>query len=255
MVRGFRRANGVDIDAAVKKLKSLYRKYAEVYGGKLFDLEKFEERYRDALVRKIDLASFVGAEIDVFERLKKRVETKQPARAGRESGPTYSDIADRIIEENLEKIRKYRAIDFHPDAEEESKYLLGAVTDFYYDCWNEIRQLLKPCGIRDLNDTIRRVEEDFYYFVTPARGSYSRAVDDYTIVLARKNARDSERASYGFIKKGALLLNNCHKVVRDGINCLSANPQYRSQVKTLESQGARLSRLIEDFRLADIRQY
>jgi hypothetical protein len=87
------------------------------------------------------------------------------------------------------------------------------------------------------------------------RGSYSRAVDDYTLVLARKNTRDSERASYDFIKQGALLLNNCLKVVRDGINCLSANPQNLSQVKTLESHGARLSRLLEDFRLAGIRPY
>jgi hypothetical protein len=255
MTLGFRRPAGAHVDAAVKKLKTLYRQFAETYGERLFDLRGFEERYREALLHKIDLASFIRAEIAVFESLRKKVGPQKPPRTEPAEELSYSDIADRIIESNLNRVRKYRFIDFHPDAEEESKYLLGAVTDFYYDCWNEIRKLLQPFNLRSVNERMDGLEEDFCYFVVPVRGQYSRAVEDYTLVLGRKNVPDNERASYRFIKNGGLLLNDCLRLVRDGINFFSASPAHRSQEKSLDEHRDRLYRLIEDFRLMDIRGY
>jgi len=238
----------LDIDAAVRKLKSLYSEYAEKYGEKQFNLRGFEDRYRDALLQKLNLTAFLHAEITVFEELKKRVE-KGPEE---NTGPTYSDIADRIIEQNLERIRQYRLVDFHPDAEEETKHLLGAVTDFYYEVWGKTVAILKPLGFADALD---KLENDFSYFVVPIRGSYSRAVDDYLFVLSKKNPKDSEKASVNFIKYGGILLNNCLRLINDGINSERNRVSEKHAIQMLGSYRTRLQRLIEDFRLNDIRGY
>jgi hypothetical protein len=241
----------VDVDAVVQKLKSLYRKYAEVFGPKIFNLEAFEQRYRDALVNKINLTNFCHAEITVFEELKKKVETKS---APREKA-RYSDVADRIIEENLQKIRRYRLIDFHPDAEEETKYLLGVMTDFYYEMWGQVKGALKSLGDRSFNEFMEKLENDFGYYVVPMRGLYSRAADDYMLVLARKNPKDSERASYNFMKYGAILLNNCLKLIADAINLVGTKPEHAENVETLQRIRQFLGKILADFRLSEIREY
>ncbi len=238
----------LDVDAAVRKLKSLYSEYAEKYGEKQFNLRGFEDRYRDALVQKLNLAAFLHAEITVFEELKKRVE-KGPEE---KTGPTYSDIADRIIEENLERIRRYRLIDFHPDAEEETKHLLGAVTDFYYDVWGKASAILKPLGFAEASG---KLENDFSYFVVPIRSTYSRAVDDYLFILSKKTPKDSEKASVNFLKYGGILLNNCLRLINDGINSEGNRVSEKDAVEELTSYRKRLQRMIEDFRLNDIRGY
>jgi hypothetical protein len=239
-----------DVDAVVQKLKSLYGKYAEVYGEKLFNLHEFERRYRDALIAKIDLTNFCHAEITVFEELKKRVQRKDPP----EKKHVYADVADRIIKENLQKIRKYRKVDFHPDADEETRYLLGAVMDFYYESWGRVMGLIKKLGDRSLIDFMEKLENDFSYYAVPIRGLYSRAADDYMLVLSRKDPRESERASYNFIKYGAILLNNCLKLTVDALNYADSGNEGNSVQELRGIQGT-LRSIIEDFRLADIREY
>lgn len=251
-----------EVDAAVRKLKAGYRSYAEVYGDRIFNLRAFEDRYREALVRRADLVAFVRAEIEVFEELKKKVEPRAGAGTGgsgtgnpnsREG--SYSEIADRIIEHNLQKIRKYRHIDFHPEAEQETAYLLGAVTDFYYEAWSEIRRLLKPLNQGNINESLNRLEDGFCYMVAPVRGSHPRAVEDYLMALRRRSIRESERASYNFLKNGGILLNNCLQLVNHGLNYMATDPTQFSKMSQLELYKQRLQRIVEDFRLGEIRGY
>jgi hypothetical protein len=213
----FRSDKEIDVDQTVKKLKSLYGKYAEKHGSRAFNLAAFEERYKKALRDKLNLRAFLHAEITAFEELKKKAEgyiaTEPPK-------PGYAEIADGIIEKNLQKVRKYRSIDFHPDAEIETKHLLGACTDFYEKIWRRAARVLKPLRVMGLEGSLAKLENDFIYFVLPFRGSYSRAVDDYALVLSRRNARDSEKAAVNFIRFGGILLNNCLRAMTAGINAL-----------------------------------
>lgn len=242
----------IDVDGVVKKLKSLYRKYSEQYGTKLFSLRGFEDRYRSALINKLNINTFLLAEIEVFEELKKKV--NKPDTTG-QTGTSYSEIADRIIEKNLEKIRKYRCIDFHPDAEEETKYFLGAVTNFYYEVWDKVTDLLRILGLKTNSDLRTKLENDFSYFVVPVRGSYSRAVDDYIIFLSRKNPKDNEKATVNFMKNGGILLNNCLRMVIDSLNVIQNLQESEGKLIELKRYKLKLVGIIEDFRLSDIRGY
>ena len=255
----FKKSNSSDrdIDRAVQKLKGLYSKYAVMYSERLFNLKGFEARYRNALEKKVNLNSFLHAEILAFEELKRRVEQKIEEKKAPQSPPepTYSEVADRIIEENLDRIRKYPPIDFHPDAEEETNLLLGAVTDLYYTVWSDSVKLLKHLGIAEMGDFIEKLENDFSYFVVPTRGQYSRAVNDYLLVLSRKQPRDNEKAAVNFIRYGGILLNNCRKLISDGMNFMMGKKEYISTYRELEGYRGTLDRLIDDFRLSDIRGY
>jgi hypothetical protein len=252
----FRGGRNVDVDEAVNKLKTVYGKYAGKHGSRLFNLAAFEERYKNALRDKRDLGTFLHAEIAAFEELKKRVEGDVEAEPHR---IRYADIADGIIEKNLQRVRKYRSIDFHPDAEIETKHLLGACTDFYDKIWRRAARVLRSLRVTDLGEALGKLENDFIYFVVPSRGSYSRAVDDYLLVLARRNARDGEKAAVNFIRFGGILLNNCLKAMTDGINVLEGPERGSNLLSGPREELLRcrdiLLRLVEDFRLGDIRGY
>jgi hypothetical protein len=86
-------------------------------------------------------------------------------------------------------------------------------------------------------------------------GLYSRAVQDYQLVLSRRDTREAEQASYRFIKYGAILLNNCLRLVGDALNLLRTKPEQGERVGELKTVGKRLRGIISDFRLGDIRGY
>jgi hypothetical protein len=257
MSKDFRKQKGIksqDIDEAIQKLKNKYREYSEEYGGKIFNLQSFEERYRNALSTKIDLNTFLSAEIEVFRELEKKVQ-KSENEGNTNSIPTYGDLADKLIEDNLDKVKGYRYIDFHPDAEEETKYLLGAITEFYYEIWGKINELIRTLGLKGNDDVRLKLENDFTFFAIPVRGSYSRAVEDYVLALSRKNPADSEKAAVNFMKFGGILLNNCLKMVKEGISTLEGVPDSGNKLNVLNKYKAILIKIIEDFRLSEIRGY
>jgi hypothetical protein len=266
----------IDVGRVVKKIKSQYTRFAETYGSRVFNLKAFEERYENALRGKMNLKVFLHAEILAVEDLIKRVE-KEKSREPRRPG--FGEIADGIVEKNLQKVRKYRSVDFHPDAEIETKHLLGATTDFYEKLWARAARALKPLRLKGMETVLARLEGDFAYYVLPFGGSYSRAVDDYTLVLSRRSPRDSEKAAVNFIRFGGILLNNCARALTDGINALERSPPGSARSDASSSGEAAagslclpafpdtgplrelvrcreiLLRLIEDFRLGDIRGY
>ena len=244
----------LDIDEAIQKLKNQYREYSEEYGTKIFSLQSFEERYRNALANKIDLYTFMLAEIEVFNELKKKVEKSGAEEAG-DTLPSFNEVADKIIEDNMDRIKGYRLIDFHPDAEEETKHLLGAITEFYYEVWGKINEMIRTLGLKGSDDVRLKLENDFTFFAIPVRGSYSRAVEDYVLALSRKNPADNEKAAVNFMRFGGILLNNCLRVVNDGLSTLETMPEADNKLKVLNRYKDILKKIIEDFRLSEIRGY
>jgi len=257
MIFSFKKSNSFfsqgEVDKVVHKLKQLYRHYAAIYGEGTFNLKAFEKRYIDALKGKVDINAFLHAEISVFEELKCRVIKPEKKKEGKYE-PSYSEIADRIIEENVAKIKKYKYIDIHPDAEVEVKYLLGAVTDFYYSTWTNASEIIKGIRNPEINNQLERLEHDFAYYIIPVKGAYSRAVDDYLFVLSRKKTKDNEKAAVNFIKYGGVLLNNCAKLMNSTYHILMSS-NHGLNIQRINRYIEITNNLIHDFRLMDIRSY
>jgi hypothetical protein len=57
------------------------------------------------------------------------------------------------------------------------------------------------------------------------------------------------------MKYGAILLNNCLKLIGDGLNFMRTRKEYRGSVEELTKLRENLLRIIDDFRLSEIKMY
>lgn len=122
-----------ELNAALRKIRNKYEKLITDFKKSRVLIESFEERYIRALKSKMDLTTFFIAEIEAVEELYKREEEKRVLQekenlAKKENKP---NIADKIYEENKNRIRKYTRIQInHQDSDEEIEYLFGALREF-----------------------------------------------------------------------------------------------------------------------------
>jgi hypothetical protein len=115
--------------------------------------------------------------------------------------------------------------------------------------------MIRALGLKGNDDVRLKLENDFTFFAIPVRGSYSRAVEDYVLALSRKNQADNEKAAVNFMKFGGILLNNCLKMLKEGISTLEGIPGAEKKLNVLIKYQAILIKIIEDFRLSEIRGY
>ena len=112
-----------ELNLLIQKLRSKYADYAQKHSAAWFNIAPFEERLAMAQKNRMDIEAFVLAEIANFEKLK----TKYDAKKNQKS---FSDKVDKIIEEQLARIKKYPPQNFHPKAHIEMVYAYGALRDF-----------------------------------------------------------------------------------------------------------------------------
>lgn len=139
-----------EIEKLVKKIKAEYRDYIIRYQKPLTVQSGFEHRYLQARRSGMDMETFLGAEIQVIIELKRRETEKQNRKSmekiyGRpKSGKEKaSSFADRIMEENLERIRHYPSLEVHGEASYELKKLFGALARFAEAYWMDIYYYLQ----------------------------------------------------------------------------------------------------------------
>ena len=112
--RDTEKADTGEISASVEKIRKRYDEYISKYFRPRSLRDAFEKRYLAALKAKVDVSSFLLAEISAVEELIEREEQKiqrGPARPPKEKEPSF---ADRVLEENQARINSYRDFVFHP---------------------------------------------------------------------------------------------------------------------------------------------
>ena len=132
-----------EITAAVEKIRTKYETYVTKYFKPRILREAFEDRYIRALRNGVDVSSFLMAEISAIEELIKREEEKAATQPTKPDSEKPQSFADKVVEENRKRILKYPDIPFHQDASEETRRLLGALTDLLRDRWQQIGTALR----------------------------------------------------------------------------------------------------------------
>ena len=112
-----------EIDQLINKIREKFKKYDEKYPSGWFNVEAFEDRYQMALRNRMNLEGFLLAEVSNLESLKEKHENelkkkKEPVRP-------FTQHVNKIIEQNTERIRKYKEIKFHPLASLEISHFYG----------------------------------------------------------------------------------------------------------------------------------
>lgn len=137
MKKKYRKLTQDETDKAVSKIRKEYDEYIVRFMKTPELKQAFEERYVQALSARMDLETFLHAEMTAILQIIDNEKGKQAEaaernfvlRRQREHGPK-KDHADKVIEKMRKKIEGYPSIHIHPDASFELSRLYGTMNHF-----------------------------------------------------------------------------------------------------------------------------
>jgi hypothetical protein len=188
-----------EISALTEKLRIRYSEAAKKFSPKWFDLTAFENRLDMARRKKMDLEAFILAEIANFEKTRDRYDKKK-----KEKG-AFTRKVDDIIEENLARIRKYPAIDFHPSAGPEIKHLYGALAELSQGYIPVFWLILDTPYAKN---SVSQIEYALQQSAVPRGAKLPPAIEDHVLLINRRGVTELEieKARSNYLKESAFLL-------------------------------------------------
>jgi hypothetical protein len=158
-----------EITNVVEKIRRKYDEYVSKFFRPRSLRAAFEGRYIRALRAKLDISSFLIAEISAIEELIKREEERITLGPVKSEGEKAPDIADKILEENRKRIEKYPDTPVHKDAGEEVRRLLGALDTLAQESWPELAGALRNTGYSMSSLDMLNLDSQLRYLSSPAR--------------------------------------------------------------------------------------
>ncbi len=171
----------VEIEAAINGIRKKYHDYMVEFIKPPEAEYLFEDRYIEALRARIDLDRFILDEIRLVETLiedekTKRAHDEEQRAAARirrtESAEKKRSIADKIFDENREKIRKYMKYGLEDDDAYEIDKLYGAVKEFETAYWHDIEKILKKLYTSRYSGPRRELEERLFEITLEGPAGY-----------------------------------------------------------------------------------
>lgn len=189
-----------EIDSLIIKLKEKYENHAVKHGKSWFDINSFQERLDMAVVNKMNMEGFILAEISNFEKILEKIKKKKSDRS-------FSEKVDRIIEENLARVKKYPEIKFHPAAGIEISHFYGALNDFEQNYFPAMRVLVNYI---DMRNKLNEMEDALEFMAMPRGKLPSKRIEDHSLLLSRRNVQEIEieKDKNNYLKESAFILHD-----------------------------------------------
>lgn len=74
-----------EINATLSKIRNEYEEGAKKYGNKIYNVETFNNRYREALQNRQDLSNFLLIEMNILEDIKNTLRERELEQERREA--------------------------------------------------------------------------------------------------------------------------------------------------------------------------
>ncbi len=227
-----------EINKLLLKLRERYSEYAGKYSPSWFNIEAFEERYLMAVQNRMNLEGFILAEISNFEKTREKYESKKKNR-------DFTGRVDRIMEENIERIRKYPEIDFHPLAGLEIKHFYGAISEFTVCYYSILWLLVKNFEFRDRIEMTRRKLD---ILALPQGNVHPRKINDHIYLLKQgAGSLDIERDSSSYLRESAFILHDIIDMCDEIIDLKEAHWENPVSFENLYLESDRKKRIREIF--------
>jgi hypothetical protein len=244
-----------EISRAVAKIRQRYDEYIYKYFKPKTLKFAFEERYMQALKGRADISNFLLAEISAVEELIGREEAH--LEAGIEEGERKESIAervDRIVEENLQKIRKYPDVAFHPTASEEVRRLLGALKTLVEEHWPRLAVLLRDTSYGRGSMAMVQLESQLRYLGDPGRDGVPSGLSRYFYHLNRfpRDYPAIDREEKEYILESAFFLHDLSEILERVTQNIADLPRPRRE--GLEAVQAYVLGVIRDFRVKELKR-
>ncbi len=190
-----------ETDTLIQKLREKYDEYAAKYSKKWFDRSPFEDRFKFALVKRMDLNAFILAEIAAFEQLREKYEKAK-------NRSSFSEKIDRIIDAQLENIKKYKPLKFHENADFETPHMAGALAEFA-SAYFPVLWIVVPQG--PMRDVLLALDRSLDAVGALSGSRLPQKLEDYALFLSRKGTSEleNEKAKNAYLKETAFFLHDC----------------------------------------------
>lgn len=204
--------NEKEINLTLEKIRKEHLDGLEKYKMGMYNLEAFNDRYRDALSNRHDLSIFLMDEVKALDEIRnailkrKEINKKIEERKEYESAHSFSNKVDSIIEEFRHSISKYPRETLHENADYEIEHLYGAFKELY-SCFSVVKFFVLYKGTDySIETLLKDIDNRFQPFV------YSLAIDKcphvYSDYIFTLNVGEmSSRSEQYILKEGGLFLH------------------------------------------------
>jgi len=234
---------------AVDRIRSEYDHYIVHFHKTAEAKKKFEERWTDALRARIDLATFVGAEISVIRSLieKARQEAAEPP-APPKTVKKRQSYADRIIERLREKIQAYPSLGLpdHPERSPDVDKLYGTLRWFRREIWD----VLYPTLLGKCSSPALFIADTDLGALTLQGDRWPKEIEAYVALYQSKlDLAQVARAQNRCLLLGAQLLQKLKRLFEEAAGNEKLDPQEKVGMKRGR---AFCDRVLADFRLKEL---
>ena len=243
-----------EISGAVEKIRKKYDMYVTKYFKPRTLREAFEERYIRALRAGVDVSSFLMAEISAIEELIDREEKRVAMEPVKAEPEKQQSIADRVLEENRKRIIKYPDIPFHKDASEETRRLLGALTNLLRERWQQIGDALQDTMYSMNSSEMLSLDSQLHYLASSDKDDVPQFLLRLVAQLRKfpRNYALIERDEKEYILEAAFFLNDLFTVlerVKRVYTELAADAK-----KVIDDSMLHVWEVISDFRVREFKR-
>ncbi len=243
-----------EISASVEKIRKTYDDYIIKYFKPRSLRQAFEARYLQALRAKVDISSFLLAEISAVKELIEREEQRVqlgPPRPAPEKGPSF---ADKVLEENRIRIEKYPDLPLDPDIREEVRRLAGALSDLAHGPWQDLAVALKETMYDMGSSEMLTLDSKLRLLSSADRQEMPAFLSRLQIQLRQfpRNFPAIEREEKDYILESAFFLHDLSTVLERVTRVYTEMPEDRRAM--VEATLTRTRDLIADFRLKDLKR-
>ncbi|HEY9595767.1 MAG TPA: hypothetical protein VHE79_14915 [Spirochaetia bacterium] len=243
-----------EISSSVEKIRKKYDEYIARYYRPRSLREAFEARYINALRARVDISSFLIAEIGAIEELIAREEQKimaSPARSGAGKSPT---IADKVLDENRRRIAKYPEIKVHGDVSEEVQRLAGALADLARARWQDLGAALQDTMYDRSSSEMLALDSQLHDLAPSGNDPVPDALSRLITELKRfpRNFPAIDREEKEYILQAAFFLNDLYTVL-ERVKRVYTDISRDTKI-TIEDARAHVWGIISDFRLKDLKR-
>lgn len=202
-----------EINATLAKIRKDYAEGAERYGSRIYNVDSFNNRYREALENRQDLSSFLLLELKILEDIKttlmQKEEEAQRKKVEEEKAKENSFMkkVDNMIEKFRNAVEKYPEAKLHDKADYELQHLYGAFRELY-ECFSVVRYFSSgPASDYIVETALKDYDNKFQRFVTPiGERRIPEMFSDYVYALDKGD--NSSRFEQFILKEAGFLLHS-----------------------------------------------
>jgi hypothetical protein len=243
-----------EITSTVDKIRRRYDEYIGKYFKPKSLRSAFETRYIRALRAKVDISSFLLAEISAVQELISREEQRIQLGPVRPAAEKEQSFAEKVLDENRARIARYRDVPFHPDAGEEVRRLAGALFELGGERWQDLGVALQDTMYAMSSSEMLSLDSQLRYLASPDGQETPHSLGRLLVQLRKfpRNYQSIDREEKDYILEVAFFLHDLFVVLERVKRVYTDMPAVRRKI--VEDSLAHVWDIISDFRLKDLKR-